>query len=203
MKKLTVIFSLIILSSFVGYIFIYKPHADQMRLESVVVNLEVADDGLREQMITDLKDIAESGNAVAQYRYAELLLRDGNVSEALPYLEKSSDQGELISTELLGLTYLESQDVEQKVAGLQQIHSAARQGLPTSQLYLGMCFDDGDCGFPKNQYLSTYWLEKAFKNGEVSAKLFLEGRDKSEISNINVETETQLVLCTMLPTECQ
>lgn len=87
MKKLTVIFSLIILSSFVGYIFIYKPHADQMRLESVVVNLEVADDGLREQMITDLKDIAESGNAVAQYRYAELLLRDGNVSEALPYLE--------------------------------------------------------------------------------------------------------------------
>ncbi|TOM44633.1 hypothetical protein CGH75_27545, partial [Vibrio parahaemolyticus] len=68
-------------------------------------------------------------------------------------------------------TYLESQDVEQKVVGLQQIHSAARQGLPTSQLYLGMCFDDGDCGFPKNQYLSTYWLEKAFKNGEVSAKL--------------------------------
>lgn len=162
MKKLTVIFSFIILSSFVGYIFIYKPHADQMQLEAVVVNLE-ADDRLRKQAITDLKEIADSGHAVAQYRYAELLLRDGNVSEALPYLEKSSEQGELISKELLGLTYLESQDVEQKVVGLQQIHSAARQGLPTSQLYLGMCFDDGDCGFPKNQYLSTYWLEKAFK----------------------------------------
>ncbi|HHG3344188.1 TPA: tetratricopeptide repeat protein [Vibrio parahaemolyticus] len=202
MKKLTVIFSFIILSSFVGYIFIYKPHADQMQLEAVVVNLE-ADDRLRKQAITDLKEIADSEHAVAQYRYAELLLRDGNVSEALPYLEKSSEQGELISKELLGLTYLESQDVEQKVVGLQQIHSAARQGLPTSQLYLGMCFDDGDCGFPKNQYLSTYWLEKAFKNGEVSAKLFLEGRDKSKILNINVETETQLVLCTMLPTECQ
>ncbi|MBM5117571.1 sel1 repeat family protein [Vibrio parahaemolyticus] len=113
-EKLTVIFSFIILSSFVGYIFIYKPHADQMQLEAVVVNLE-ADDRLRKQAITDLKEIADSGHAVAQYRYAELLLRDGNVSEALPYLEKSSEQGELISKELLGLTYLESQDVEQKL----------------------------------------------------------------------------------------
>ncbi|HCG5534525.1 TPA: hypothetical protein NJ114_001322 [Vibrio parahaemolyticus] len=86
MKKLTVIFSFIILSSFVGYIFIYKPYADQMQLDAVVVNLE-ADDRLRKQAITDLKEIADSGHAVAQYRYAELLLRDGNVSEALPYLK--------------------------------------------------------------------------------------------------------------------
>ncbi|MEK2401600.1 hypothetical protein WOC18_25225, partial [Vibrio parahaemolyticus] len=73
MKKLTVIFSFIILSSFVGYIFIYKPHADQMQLEAVVVNLE-ADDRLRKLAITDLKEIADSGHAVAQAHIVTFIL---------------------------------------------------------------------------------------------------------------------------------
>ncbi len=203
MKKIPVLILCTIVFSFIFYFFIYKPLDEQARFEEAILKLESDNNEALKQAIVDLKDIADRGHAVAQYRYAELLLKDGEVSDALDYLERSSEQGELISTELLGLTNLDSQNIEQRALGLEQINSAAKQGLSTSQLYLGMCFDDGDCGFPANQYLSMYWLEKAYENGEMSAKLFLEGRNKIVTSKITLENETRQVLCKMQPSKCQ
>jgi len=172
-------------------------------LISVLKTINSNDKTLRDNSISKLKRIADSGNSVAQYRYAEILLKNDDINNAIKYLQLSSDAGELISTELLGLTYLDSVDSKLKLMGFHLLNDAAMNGLSTSQLYLGMCFQDGDCGLPQNQYLTYHWLNLALKNGEVSAKLFLSKTTAVKTSNHRLQKETHTVSCKIDNKNCQ
>ncbi|WP_261858281.1 tetratricopeptide repeat protein [Photobacterium sanguinicancri] len=203
MKKILA-FTTIIIISLLCTLFIREKikSKNNRELISALATINSNDNTLRDLSISKLKEIADSGNSVAQYRYAEVLLKSNNINNAIKYLQLSSKAGELISTELLGLTYLDSKKSKQKLMGFNLLNDSAINGLSTSQLYLGMCFQDGDCGFPQNQYLAYHWLNLALKNGEESAKLFLSKTTAVKTSSSKLKKETHTVSCKIDNTNC-
>ena len=91
----------------------------------------------REQGIRWLTQAAESGHEFAAYRLAKELLKDGNVTEALPWLTMSAEADNPYAEYLLGKLYWEGedipQDMEQAVYWLTQ---AAEQGHAYAQILL-------------------------------------------------------------------
>ncbi|UXI03715.1 tetratricopeptide repeat protein [Photobacterium sp. TY1-4] len=175
----------------------YVNHTVAMKddVEILSLPLEADDVKVRTQAINQLKILADQGNPIAQYRYAEILLRNRDTNDAIFYLKSASDAGELISTELLGMTYIDLGGSGNVQKGFQLLNHAAVEGLSTSQLYLGMCFLDGECSIPKHDYLAFYWLSQALKNGEYSAKLFLEKLPKYKLDVALAREESQKVAC--------
>lgn len=153
----------------------------------------------------DAKDklalLAKEGDPTAQYRYGEILYRENDIENSRYFLELASKAGVLKSTELLGMLYLESKNIEDRLNGFNLLNNIAEKGLSSSQFYLGVCFIDGECSFPKNDYLSFYWLTLAVKNGESDAKFSLEIGDIKEvkISSKRTKAETQKVICEIDP----
>ncbi|OZS41359.1 hypothetical protein, partial [Photobacterium sanguinicancri] len=101
MKKILA-FTTIIIISLLCTLFIREKikSKNNRELISVLATINSNDNTLRDLSISKLKEIADSGNSVAQYRYAEVLLKSNNINNAIKYLQLSSKAGELISTEL-------------------------------------------------------------------------------------------------------
>ncbi|MBD1559953.1 sel1 repeat family protein [Vibrio sp. S9_S30] len=200
MKK--IIFStLASLVLFTIILFTYKTADDKgEELRLILNNIYSEDSEVRRNSITSLKKISDNGNSIAQYRYSEVLLRMNKQEEAIKYLQMSSEQGEMISTELLGLLLLENE--KDKYQGFKLLVENAENGFSTSQLYLGICFQTGECGFSKNDYLSYHWLTSANDNGEESASFHLDGSEKQKLEESTYSEETKKILCELDSGKC-
>lgn len=195
------VFLILLIPLLLAFGYYIKP-TDEQRIVTIMEKVNSTSGEIREKHLQDLETLVNQGNAIAQYRYAEVLLKEGQVKQAMALLHLSSDSGFLVSTELLGLLYIESAANDEKLKGLVLIGEAANKGLSTSQLYLGMCFSDGECGFPYNSYLAYHWLSLALENGEHSAELFLRKAKKHNISLRSLEDETKVVMCHLSKQYC-
>ena len=91
----------------------------------------------REQGIRWLTRAAERGNEFAAYRLAKELLKDGNVTEALPWLAESAEADNPYAEYLLGKLYWEGEDIPQDMGqAVYWLTQAAEQGHPYAQLLL-------------------------------------------------------------------
>ena len=91
----------------------------------------------REQGIRWLTQAAEGGHEFAAYRLTKELLKDGNVTEALPWLTMSAEADNPYAEYMLGKLYWEGEDIPQDME--QAIHwltQAAEQGHPYAQILL-------------------------------------------------------------------
>jgi|GEM_PF-2848631 len=196
--RFIIIFLIPLLLAF-GY---YIEPTDEQRIVTIMEKVNSTSGETREKHLQDLETLVNEGNAIAQYRYAEVLLKEGQTKQAMALLHLSSDSGFLVPTELLGLLYSESKANDIKLKGLVLLNEAAKKELSSSQLYLGMCFNDGECGFPHNSYLAYHWLSLALENGEYSAELFLRKVKKHNISSRSLEDETKKVMCSLSNLYC-
>ena len=82
-----------------------------------------------EQGIRWLTQAAESGHEFAAYRLAKELLKDGNVTEALPWLTMSAEADNPYAEYLLGKLYWEGKDIPQDMGqAVYWLTQAAEQG---------------------------------------------------------------------------
>jgi len=149
-------------------------------LKTVVKNVFSEDLNIRTDAIDKLELLAKEGNPIAQWRYGEVLLNTNKTQQAFHLLEDASEAGELKATEILGMLYLENKNI---LKGFNFLNRTANNELPLSQSYLGRCFESGECGFSKNDYLAFYWLTLADKNGDSGAQYILEDLNKFEIDD--------------------
>ena len=83
----------------------------------------------REQGIRWLTQAAESGHEFVAYRLAKELLKDGNVTEALPWLTMSAEADNPYAEYLLGKLYWEGKDIPQDMGqAVYWLTQAAEQG---------------------------------------------------------------------------
>lgn len=91
----------------------------------------------REQSIRWLTRAAESGHEFAAYRLAKELLKDGNVTEALPWLTMSAEDDNPYAEYLLGKLYWECDDIPQDMGqAVYWLAQAAEQGHAYAQILL-------------------------------------------------------------------
>ncbi len=91
----------------------------------------------RELGIRWLTRAAERGNEFAAYRLAKELLKDGNVTEALPWLTASAEADNPCAEYLLGKLYWEGEDIPQDMAqAVYWLTQAAEQGHAYAQILL-------------------------------------------------------------------
>ncbi|MDE6841209.1 MAG: relaxase MobL [Oscillospiraceae bacterium] len=92
----------------------------------------------REQGIRWLKQAAESGHEFAAYRLTKELLKDGNVTEALPWLTMSAEADNPYAEYLLGKLYWEGENIPQDMGqAVYWLTQAAEQGHTYAQILLG------------------------------------------------------------------
>ena len=90
-----------------------------------------------EQGIRWLTQAAESGHEFAAYRLAKELLKDGNVTEALPWLTMSAEADNPYAEYLLGKLYWEGKDIPQDMGqAVYWLTQAAEQGHAYAQILL-------------------------------------------------------------------
>ena len=91
----------------------------------------------REQGIRWLTRAAERGNEFAAYRLAKELLKDGNVTEALPWLTMSAEADNPYAEYLLGKLYWEGEEIPQDMGqAVYWLTQAAEQGHAYAQILL-------------------------------------------------------------------
>ena len=91
----------------------------------------------REQGIRWLTQVAESGHEFAAYRLTKELLKDGNVTEALPWLTMSAEADNPYAEYLLGKLYWEGEDISQDMGqAVYWLTQAAEQGHAYAQILL-------------------------------------------------------------------
>ena len=91
----------------------------------------------REQGIRWLTRAAERGNEFAAYRLAKELLKDGNVTEALPWLTMSAEADNPYAKYLLGKLYWEGKDIPQDMGqAVYWLTQAVEQGHAHAQILM-------------------------------------------------------------------
>lgn len=117
--------------------------------------------------------VVEKSDAVAQFRYAEML-RDGrgvtkNIREAVTWTRKSADGGLAAAQCQMGLFYMNGLGVEQDDdKAVEWLDKAAAQNHAQSQYNLGIYYakfsDKESCR------LAVKWLKEAVKGGSADAQ---------------------------------
>lgn len=119
------------------------------------------------------KTLAEKGDAVAQFRYAEML-RDGrgvkkNVREAVVWTRKAADAGHVDAQCQMGLFYMNGLGVdrdEDKAVGW--LNKAAAQNHTQAQYNLGIYY--AKFMDKESQRLAVKWLKEAAKEDYADAE---------------------------------
>ena len=120
-----------------------------------------------------IKELAESGDAIAQCRLGEIFFfgegQPQDYEKAAYWYQKAALQGIAIAQFNLGLYYFKgvgvSQNYEKAVYWYQK---AAEQGDKDAQFNLGLCYHNGN-GVPQNYEDACIWFQKAAKQGHVKA----------------------------------
>jgi TPR repeat protein len=140
--------------------------------------------------ISQLRTLAEGGNAEAQLKLASAYENGDGVSQndqlAAKWYRKAAEQGNAEAQSALGLMYLTGKGVEQnKREAVLWYHKAARQGDANAMYNLGAAYYNGD-GVDINDSLSYAWFMLAKEAGDSHA---LEAVQRAE-TELQAQTVT-------------
>lgn len=162
-------------------------------------NLDAAIDAVEKQdfmtAYQTFKDLAEKGNAEAQYNLAILYRQGKGVMQdpkvAAQWFRKAADQGLASAQYYMGHLYDVGEGVE-KNAGLavEWYKKAAERGNPSAQTNLGVCYASGE-GIKQDIILAYVWFSLAASQGVTTA---LENRNllKQDMSEELVKNAQRL-----------
>lgn len=117
-----------------------------------------------------LQEKAAAGDADAQcglgkqYEYALGVPQDN--TQAILWLRKAAEQGNIIAQVELGVVFDKMQDYAQALIWYRK---AAEQGNATAEYNLGLCYQNGE-SVPKDMTQAIVWYRKAADQGEVIAQ---------------------------------
>lgn len=126
-------------------------------------------------IMNDLKQRAESGDALAQNELAASFLMEEppNFDEAAKWLRLAADQGDGGAQNNLGILYLNGEGVKQgDKEAVKLFRKAAEQGIASAQANLGSCYAQGR-GVPQNWEEAYFWWSVSFEADE-GAELLAE-----------------------------
>lgn len=138
--------------------------------------IEEATEAFKNEDYTTIRALAEKGNARAQFILGFLSLHlpgpnDVPVdnTEAVKWLRKSAEQGDVFGLDLLGRMYLEGDILPQdNTEGVKWLRKAAEQENADSQDTLGeICYSE------KNYPEAAKWWQRAAENGNSDAEYHL------------------------------
>jgi TPR repeat protein len=118
---------------------------------------------------------ADAGNPSAQFNWGQILLADNpgdkGLKLALPYYEKSAEQGIADAQYAVAQIYATLRDLpqEKKQLAREWMARAARAGFDTAQLDMGIWLVNG-VGGPKDYVKGFEWLKFAANRGNVVAQ---------------------------------
>ncbi len=115
------------------------------------------------------RQLAEKGDAEAQFQYAELLGNGQGVPrdefESVRLLRKAADQGHARAQTVLGMRYKSGRGIPQDIVeAVVWVKKGAENGDMNAQTTLALCYATGD-GTPKNEVAAAKLLERAIKAG--------------------------------------
>jgi TPR repeat protein len=120
------------------------------------------------------KELAEKGDAVAQYNLA-VLYTDGDgvlkdAVEGVKWFRKSAEQGLAEAQYNLGVCYRDGVGVlKDPVEAVKCYRKAAEQGLAIAQHILGLCYYNGE-GVSKDPVEAVKWFRKSAEQGNARAQ---------------------------------
>ncbi|HEV3239955.1 MAG TPA: tetratricopeptide repeat protein [Casimicrobiaceae bacterium] len=140
----------------------------------------------------ELRQLAERGNAEAQYRVGLMYEfgkgYDADMAQAIIWLRKAAAQGHVAAEVELGVIYTTGDGVPRDyVQAVGWFRKAATQGNATAQYNLGMMYAKGQ-GVPVDDAQAVAWFRKAAEQGFALALFYLgvayengEGVAKDEV----------------------
>jgi TPR repeat protein len=148
---------------------------------SALVNAQETADTLRDAAtkgdkvaLRRLTDLAEEGDAVAQYHLGMVYTKGEGVSKndvlAVAWFRQAAEQGNFRAQYNLGVAYLNGEGASKSAAlALTWFRKAAEQGYAHAQFGLGMMYDQGE-GVTKDTTLALAWFRKAAEQGFAQAQ---------------------------------
>ncbi|MBR6068539.1 MAG: SEL1-like repeat protein [Bacteroidales bacterium] len=119
--------------------------------------------------IESLMDVAEQGDAVAQYNLG-VCYRDGkgiqqDYIKAFDWFKKSAEQGYATAQFEIGFCYRTGKGIQQDYKkAFEWFKKSAEQGYATAQFCLGLCYSYGR-GVQENYKKAFEWFEKSVEQG--------------------------------------
>jgi len=146
--------------------------------------IDLLDKGEYAQAAQQLEPLAESGDAIAQYRLAILYFYGHGVPEdekkSLEWARKSADSGNVDAMFFVGNIYVfgdqvpvEADDPDQEAA--KWFYEAASRGHADAEYHLGLLFLAGK-GVIQSQEHAMKWIQSAADHGHAGAQNFLGGK---------------------------
>jgi TPR repeat protein len=160
-----------------GYCLAHGIGVQKDEVEAVTLLWKATNQG-HAQAPAELRNLAEQGNAAAQYAYGACLVYGTGVqqdeAEGLKLLRLSADQGNAGAQCNLAHRYLYGTNGLQKdkAEGIRLYRAAAMKGLPVAQYNLGVCYEDG-VGVAKDTVQAARWYGYAAENGYAKAQAAL------------------------------
>lgn|ERR1051325_378151 len=121
--------------------------------------------------------MAEEGNPHAQFEVGmSYLPGDGvqtNVPEAVEWLTKAAQGGQILAQYNLGKLYSDGREVEMDcIKAVQWFHRAAARGFNLAQYELGLLYEQG-CGTHQDYGQAAIWFRRAAEQGNGEAQFQL------------------------------
>jgi len=119
-------------------------------------------------------DLAEEGNAAAQFNLGVIFAQDNNDAEAVKWYRLAAEQGYANAQFNLGFMYDSGRGVPQNdVEAVKWYRLAAEQGYANAQFNLGFMYANGE-GVPQSDARAYLWFSMATAQGYEGAS---ENRD--------------------------
>ncbi len=117
------------------------------------------------------KASADAGNSLAQTKLGVLMMKGGEVNDAIPYLQKASEQGNAEAMEIMADIHMKGEVVRKDPqAAFELYRKAADLGRPQSSLNAARMFRDG-VGTGINYVEALNYFEKAAKDKNQDAMI--------------------------------
>lgn len=116
-----------------------------------------------------LEELAESGNAEAQYQYGFALLANGATDKALRWFEKAKNQEHFLAKCMILFYYKTPEDKKDADKIIAELHKDAERGISDAQTMLA-CFYESGRIVEKNTKKAIYWYQKAADQGYARAQ---------------------------------
>ncbi len=137
-------------------------------------------------VLTEVRPLADQGNAVAQAMIGEMYLNGygtaPDVQLALEWFRKAAAQGLAGAQNILGNIFRDGHGVPQdEKQAVEWYRKAAAQGEPNAQVSIGKMYQDGAGGLPRDDKQAVEWYRKAAEQGYAIGQdnlgdMYLDGR---------------------------
>ena len=144
------------------------------------------------------KKAAENGDALSQYRYARILLKNkGKFNDAIHWYKKAADNGSVRAKDKLGVLFNEGCPVQLSRDEIYKLlHEAAEQNYePVFQELYFLYAEDGNCEktrFWYNKFINSEFFKKVqagMDPDDAIIEVFKEQKKKAYIEEVNKEME--------------